>query len=207
MRRVMGGKLATDAGQPRVEHFGRPRIEGRETADDAGLASGDDQIRHRDDEHRRADHRHRQAALQDGGQAHGAPSSRGLKEAPFPRLANTSQTGCLPLSQRASALAIGAVPAGRKDRILRYISTRGEAPPLGFIDVTLAGLARDGGLYVPETWPVFAPDRIAGLAGKPYAEAACEVLGPFVGDALAPADLARMAREAYAAFRHPCVAP
>ncbi len=90
---------------------------------------------------------------------------------------------------------------------MRYISTRGEAPPLGFIDVTLAGLARDGGLYVPETWPVFAPDRIAGLAGKPYAEAACEVLGPFVGDALAPADLARMAREAYAAFRHPCVAP
>jgi threonine synthase len=90
---------------------------------------------------------------------------------------------------------------------VRYISTRGEAPPLGFIDVTLAGLARDGGLYVPESWPVFAPERIAGLAGRPYPEAVCEVLSPFVGGALDPADLARMAREAYEVFRHPSVAP
>jgi len=96
---------------------------------------------------------------------------------------------------------------GRKDRSLRYVSTRGEAPPLGFMDVTLAGLARDGGLYVPESWPVFSPERIADLAGKPYAEVACEVIAPFVGDALAPADLARMAREAYDTFRHPGVAP
>jgi len=90
---------------------------------------------------------------------------------------------------------------------LRYVSTRGEGPPLGFMDVTLAGLARDGGLYVPESWPVFSPERIADLAGKPYAEVACEVIAPFVGDALAPADLARMAREAYDTFRHPGVAP
>ena len=97
-------------------------------------------------------------------------------------------------------------PAGRT-RSVRYISTRGEAPPLGFIDVTLAGLARDGGLYVPESWPVFAPDRIAALAGRPYAEVVCEVLSPFVAGALDPADLARMAREAYGEFRHPGVAP
>ena len=90
---------------------------------------------------------------------------------------------------------------------MRYISTRGEAPPLGFIDVTLAGLARDGGLYVPESWPLFSPERIAALAGRPYPEAACEVIAPFVDGALKPADLARMAREAYGAFRHPAVAP
>ena len=46
---------------------------------------------------------------------------------------------------------------------MRYISTRGEAPPLGFMDVTLAGLARDGGLYVPETWPRLSADTIAAL--------------------------------------------
>ena len=55
---------------------------------------------------------------------------------------------------------------------MRYVSTRGEAPPLGFMDVTLAGLARDGGLYVPEAWPNLEPRMIAGLAGRPYAEAA-----------------------------------
>ena len=90
---------------------------------------------------------------------------------------------------------------------MRYVSTRGEAPPLGFIDVTLAGLARDGGLYVPESWPVLTPAEIAALAGKPYAEVAVEVIRPFVGGAIADADLARMAREAYATFRHPAVAP
>jgi threonine synthase len=90
---------------------------------------------------------------------------------------------------------------------VRYVSTRGEAPPLGFIDVTLAGLARDGGLYVPESWPQFSPDAIAALAGRPYAEAAVEVLRPFVGGTIPDADLSRMAREAYATFRHPAVAP
>jgi threonine synthase len=90
---------------------------------------------------------------------------------------------------------------------VRYVSTRGEAPPLGFIDVTLAGLARDGGLYVPESWPVLAPAAIAALAGKPYAEVAVEVIRPFVGGTISDTDLARMAREAYATFRHPAVAP
>ena len=64
-------------------------------------------------------------------------------------------------------------------RCVRYISTRGEAPPLGFIDVTLAGLARDGGLYVPETWPTIDPATIAGFAGRPYAEVACDVISRF----------------------------
>ncbi len=90
---------------------------------------------------------------------------------------------------------------------MRYISTRGEAPALGFIDVTLAGLARDGGLYVPESWPQFSAAEIAGLAGKPYAEVACEVVRPFVGGTIADADLSRMAHDAYGTFRHPAVAP
>ncbi len=90
---------------------------------------------------------------------------------------------------------------------MRYISTRGEAPALGFIDVTLAGLARDGGLYVPDSWPVLAPDQIAALAGRPYAEVACEIVRPFVGGAIPDTDLARMAHDAYGTFRHPAVAP
>jgi len=90
---------------------------------------------------------------------------------------------------------------------LRYVSTRGEAPPLGFIDVTLAGLARDGGLYVPETWPRLSLETIASFAGRPYAEVAVEVIRPFVGDTISDADLSRLAREAYGTFRHPAIAP
>jgi threonine synthase len=90
---------------------------------------------------------------------------------------------------------------------VQYISTRGEAPALGFIDVTLAGLARDGGLYVPQAWPVLDAARIAGFAGRPYAEVACEVIAPFTAGAIEDADLARMTREAYDAFRHPAVTP
>ena len=90
---------------------------------------------------------------------------------------------------------------------MRYVSTRGEAPSLDFVDVMLAGLARDGGLYVPERWPSLDRAAIESFAGKPYAEVAVEVLRPFVGDGIAEADLARMAREAYGNFRHPAVAP
>ena len=90
---------------------------------------------------------------------------------------------------------------------MRYVSTRGEAPPLGFMDVTLAGLARDGGLYVPESWPRLPPETIAGFAGRPYAEVAVEVIRPFVGDTISEADLSRLAREAYGTFRHPAVVP
>jgi len=88
-----------------------------------------------------------------------------------------------------------------------YISTRGEAPTLGFDDVLLAGLARDGGLYVPETWPKLKPDAIAALAGRPFAEVAVEVIHPFVGDALSRDELHRMTEEAYARFGHAAVTP
>ena len=90
---------------------------------------------------------------------------------------------------------------------MRYISTRGEAPPLSFVEAMLAGLARDGGLYVPESWPVFAPEQIAGLAGLPYPELALEILRPFVDGTIPEGDLARMISEAYGGFRHPAVVP
>ena len=89
----------------------------------------------------------------------------------------------------------------------RYISTRGEAPVLGFCDVMLTGLARDGGLYVPETWPQLSRETIAGFFGRPYWEVAVEVIRPFVAGEISDADLGRMANEAYATFRHPAVVP
>jgi len=91
--------------------------------------------------------------------------------------------------------------------ILRYVSTRGEAAALTFAEAMLAGLARDGGLYVPGVWPRLEPQTIRGFAGRPYAEVAVDVIRPFTGDSIADADLARMAREAYGTFRHPAVAP
>src|SRR5665647_1769781 len=90
---------------------------------------------------------------------------------------------------------------------MRYISTRGAGAPLDFVEVMLAGLARDGGLYVPENWPQLSAATIASFAGRPYAEVAVEVIKPFVGDAIPEADLARIAREAYGTFRHPAIAP
>ncbi len=90
---------------------------------------------------------------------------------------------------------------------MRHVSTRGEAPPLGFAEAMLAGLARDGGLYVPESWPQIGPQTIAAFAGRPYAEVATEIVRCFTGDAIGDADLARMVREAYGTFRHPVVAP
>ena len=86
---------------------------------------------------------------------------------------------------------------------MRYVSTRGAAPELGFADVLLAGLAGDGGLYVPATWPVL-PD-LDGLAG--YADVAAAVMAPYVGDELPDGELRRICRDAYATFRHPDVVP
>jgi len=90
---------------------------------------------------------------------------------------------------------------------LNYISTRGEAPSLGFDDVLLAGLARDGGLYVPQSWPELSPETIAHFAGMPFAEVAAEVIHPFVGDSISRAELGAMAGDAYARFDHAAVTP
>jgi len=78
---------------------------------------------------------------------------------------------------------------------------------LGFAEVMLAGLARDGGLYVPEAWPQLDAPSIGSFAGRPYAEVAVEVIRRFAGDSIPDADLARMVREAYGNFRHSAVAP
>ena len=90
---------------------------------------------------------------------------------------------------------------------MHYISTRGEAPILSFSDALLAGLARDGGLYLPETWPQFSKADIAALAGKSYQDIAFAVLSPFVEGDIAPAALRLMIDEAYATFRHDAVCP
>ncbi len=95
----------------------------------------------------------------------------------------------------------------KKEICVKYISTRGEAPVLGFEDVLLAGLARDGGLYVPETWPTLSPETISSFSGRPFHEVAVEVISPFVGDAIPRHDLMKMAEEAYAGFQHPSVTP
>jgi len=90
---------------------------------------------------------------------------------------------------------------------MRYVSTRGQAPAVGFIDAILSGLAPDGGLYVPEEWPTFSHDEIAAFAGRSYAEVAAAVLVRFVGDEIAADTLAEMCAEAYGTFTHPAVVP
>ena len=90
---------------------------------------------------------------------------------------------------------------------MRYISTRGEAPAVGFVDAVLGGLAPDGGLYAPERWPQIAADEIAGFASLPYAEVAARVVGAFAEGEIAAPDLAQMCREAYATFTHAAVVP
>jgi threonine synthase len=88
-----------------------------------------------------------------------------------------------------------------------YISTRGRAPALGFEDVTLTGLASDGGLYVPREWPVLSRDEIAGLAGKSYVDTAVAVMRPFVAGAIDDAELHALCSEAYGRFSHAGVTP
>jgi threonine synthase len=90
---------------------------------------------------------------------------------------------------------------------MRYISTRGRAPVLGFEAATLAGLASDGGLYVPEAWPTLSAAEIEALAGLSYAETAVRILTPFVGDALPEADLRALCEAAYGRFSHAAVTP
>jgi threonine synthase len=90
---------------------------------------------------------------------------------------------------------------------MRYISTRGHAPVRDFAGVLLAGLAEDGGLYVPETWPHFSPADWRALRGLPYHALAAHLIQPFVGDAIETARLAALCRDAYAGFGHPAVVP
>ena len=90
---------------------------------------------------------------------------------------------------------------------MRYVSTRGRAAPADFKQVLLAGLAPDGGLYVPEEWPAFSAAEIAAFAGRPYAGVAAEVIARFAGDAFPRGQLQAIAEDAYATFAHPAVTP
>jgi len=90
---------------------------------------------------------------------------------------------------------------------LRYISTRGGVQATGFEEVLFTGLAADGGLYVPETWPRLDRDHLASLQNASYQDVANVVLRPFVGDALKPEDLERLIEAAYRSFSHQAIAP
>jgi threonine synthase len=94
---------------------------------------------------------------------------------------------------------------------LRYVSTRhgsqGQPAPLGFEDIMLAGLARDGGLYLPAEWPQFSKAEIAGLKGLTYVDLAFRIMQPFVGETFDEGTFRRLIGEAYASFETPDVAP
>ena len=90
---------------------------------------------------------------------------------------------------------------------MHYISTRGAAPRLGFEEAMLAGLARDGGLYLPETWPQFSADEIAALAGLPYEEVAVRIMRPYLGDAFGEDEFRAITARAYAGFGHAARCP
>ena len=90
---------------------------------------------------------------------------------------------------------------------MKYISTRGQAPELGFEDALLAGLARDGGLYVPQSWPTLPNKAFAALAGVPYCEAATAIMRPFIGGEIPDDEFSAIVAETYAGFGHPAVTP
>lgn len=90
---------------------------------------------------------------------------------------------------------------------MRYVSTRGRAPVLTFDDVLLAGLARDGGLYLPESWPQLSAVDLRALAGLPYADLAARVMRPFVAGSAVEERFETLVAEAYASFTHAAVTP
>ena len=86
---------------------------------------------------------------------------------------------------------------------IRYISTRGNAPDLNFEEVLLAGLAADGGLYVPDKLPTFSEAKIRSFRGMSYPELAFNILEPFVEGSIASEDLRDIIDDTYGQFRHP----
>ena len=92
----------------------------------------------------------------------------------------------------------GTPAVAREGRYVKYISTRGQSEPVDFIGACLAGLAPDGGLYVPETFPSIEPAR----PGEPYTEVAARILSAFAGDALTKDELLHLCERAYGSFAH-----
>jgi threonine synthase len=94
-----------------------------------------------------------------------------------------------------------------KATAMHYISTRGTAPVLGFGEAMMTGLARDGGLYVPEAVPVMTQTEIAALAGLPYEEVAFRVMRPYLGGFFADDEFRGLIAKAYRGFHHAARAP
>jgi threonine synthase len=90
---------------------------------------------------------------------------------------------------------------------MQFVSTRGQAPVLGFRDAVLTGLAADGGLYLPETWPSFSAVHIASFANRPFADVAFEIIRPFTEGEVPDDALRAMLSDAYTSFRHPSTVP
>ena len=90
---------------------------------------------------------------------------------------------------------------------MRYVSTRSAAPALDFEGALLAGLAVDGGLYMPEHWPLFDKAQLRGLRGRSYADAAAAIVSLFVGSCFSAEELSDLAHQSYSVFRHRAVAP
>lgn len=94
-----------------------------------------------------------------------------------------------------------------KEVLLRYISTRGQAPTLSFDEVSLTGLACDGGLYIPEYWPIFDVEKLTDLSKLSYTELAVQIMLPFVSPVLNKAELTQIVTMSYRSFNHPAIAP
>ncbi|MEY4706368.1 MAG: hypothetical protein RJB58_91 [Pseudomonadota bacterium] len=90
---------------------------------------------------------------------------------------------------------------------MHFISTRGQAPPTSFSDVLLAGLAPDGGLYLPQSWPQFSPDEIAAFKGRRYQDVAFTILSRFTAGSFSDGELREAMEAAYADFDAPEIAP
>jgi threonine synthase len=125
---------------------------------------------------------------------------RGLGKAVFAAPPTTLPPG--PPGDRVAALPNPLTDP--KSTALRYLSTRGAASALGFDDVLLTGLARDGGLFLPETWPSLDLNSLIGLD---YPTLAARVMQPFLGGRIKEADFGRLVGEAYGDFGHKAVAP
>jgi len=90
---------------------------------------------------------------------------------------------------------------------VHYVSTRGAAPRASFDEVLLKGLATDGGLFVPETWPHFNESEIRALRGLDYPTLACRVIAPFLGNTISASDFEKLAVDAYDTFDNPAIVP
>src|SRR4051794_28728993 len=124
--------------------------------------------------------------------------------------AGLSRHGMVARNQPRWAHPVATASEGDYVRCMRYLSTRdaGPAPALrSFEEVLLAGLAEDGGLYVPESLPVLGREALLDLRGQPYPEVAARIIALFAAGSFAPDELRALTERAYGAFGHAAVSP